>query len=141
MLELIEAAASGALGESVFEECLVLNDKLTNILGDVEKDAKDRMPLTSAASVPVVSEPEIDLNDTMEGMNLKSEESSGENDPFSGMDLLTPTPPESDPFSGDLKPAAVASEGGGKVEEEDDFDAFFKDRTSAPSATGGSKED
>ena len=150
MVDLIEAAATGALGEEVFEECLVVNDKLTNVLGDLEKDAKDRMPLTSAASIPasnndvgVEEEPEvdIDLSGNLDNMNLKSEEGGDSgNDPFSGgTDLLTPTPVENeDPFSildgGDSKPPAV----GAKVEEEDDFDAFFKDRTSAP---GSNKED
>ena len=36
MVELIEAAAQGALSASTFEECLVANDRLTNVLADVE---------------------------------------------------------------------------------------------------------
>ena len=50
MMELIEAAAQGALKPETFEECLVVNDKLTNVLADVEKDPRDRQPLTAAAS-------------------------------------------------------------------------------------------
>ena len=50
MMELIEAAAQGALKPETFEECLVVNDKLTNVLADVEKDPRDRQPLTTAAS-------------------------------------------------------------------------------------------
>ena len=36
MVELIEAAAQGALKASTFEECLLVNDRLTNVLDDVE---------------------------------------------------------------------------------------------------------
>lgn len=145
MVELIEAAATGALAEEIFEECLVVNDKLTNVLADVDKDARDRMPLTPAASSSAAAalpnaagEQEINLETTasrMDNLNIdeskptaavgKTEETS------SSMDLLAPTPPTDDPFSilddGDAKPAA----------EDDDFDSFFKDRTSAH----GGKED
>jgi hypothetical protein len=38
MIDLIEAAAQGALKETTFEECLLMNDKLTNVLADVEVD-------------------------------------------------------------------------------------------------------
>jgi hypothetical protein len=149
MVELIEAAATGALSEEIFEECLVVNDKLTNVLGDVEKEPKDRMPLTPAAVAPSTTtgmgtEPEIDLS--MDNFNIveSSVASGGKSDvdPFSGgVDLLTPTPAaeEDDPFAildrGDGKPAALT---GAKVEEDEDFDAFFKDRTSA---SPGRKED
>jgi len=38
MIDLIEAAAQGALKETTFEECLLMNDVLTNVLADVEND-------------------------------------------------------------------------------------------------------
>jgi hypothetical protein len=137
MLELIESAAGGAVSESVFEECLVVNDLLANVLGDVGKDAKDRMPLSAAASASgAKEEEEIDLS---HGLNELAVDSSSGVDPFASGDLLAPTTPVEDPFSvlsgEESKPAAVV--GGAKVEEDEDFDAFFKDRTSA----SGSKED
>jgi hypothetical protein len=133
MLELIESAATGALSEHVFEECLVVNDRLACILGDVEKDAKDRMPLTLAASAGGArEEEEIDLSD---GLNSLKVDSSKVADPFASGDLLAPTPVE-DPFSVLEESSKPAAEGA-KVEEDEDFDAFFKDRTSV----SGSKED
>lgn len=49
MVELIEAAAQGALKPETFEECLLVNDKLASILSDVDKDPKDRQPVNVTA--------------------------------------------------------------------------------------------
>jgi len=129
MVELIEAAASGAVEEGTFEECLVINDRLTNVLADVEKDPKDRMPWTPAAAAAPKEEeePEIDLK--IDNLNIYSTAKDKSEDPFSGgVDLLAPSPAV-DPFTilegDDTKPAAVSGK------NDDDFDAFFKDRTSA----------
>lgn len=140
MVELIEAAAQGALKPETFEECLVVNDKLTTILSDVDKDPKDRQPIvevaaaaSSSASATTDSD-EIDrVEQGMENMAVGSPvpaaavaggKTTGldDEDPFaSGPDLLNPTPIQSDPF-GTAKSDAV--------DDDDDFDAFFKDRTS-----------
>ena len=50
MIDLIEAAAQGALKETTFEECLLMNDKLTNVLADVEFD--DHGNNTTTSSLP-----------------------------------------------------------------------------------------
>eukprot|EP00956_Cyclotella_meneghiniana_P028038 scaffold64328_cov61-Cyclotella_meneghiniana.AAC.1 len=147
MVELIEAAATGALAEEIFEECLVVNDRLTNVLADVNKDVKDRTTpaATSVAAAPVTSagEQEINLETTnnimLDNLNIedtktsavgKTEETTTSSSP---MDLLAPTPPPADdPFSilddGDVDAKPSSSLG---KEDEDDFDSFFKDRTSA----------
>ena len=152
MVELIEAAATGALAEEIFEECLVVNDRLTNVLADVDKDVKDRTTpaATSAAAATVTSvgEQEINLETTtnnimLDNLNIedtkttpvaavgKTEETTTSSSP---MDLLAPTPPTDDPFSilddgdnVDAKPSSSL----GEEDEDDDFDSFFKDRTSA----------
>ena len=36
MVELVEAAAQGAVSETVFEKCLLVNDRLTTVLADVD---------------------------------------------------------------------------------------------------------
>ena len=36
MVELVEAAAQGAVSEMVFEKCLLVNDRLTTILSDID---------------------------------------------------------------------------------------------------------
>ncbi|KAL7484619.1 hypothetical protein ACHAW6_010255 [Cyclotella cf. meneghiniana] len=155
MVELIEAAASGALAEETFEECLLVNDRLTHVLADLDNDPKDRTPLTSTASAAsAVTEggasamtgidEEIDLG--MDNLNLLGSatavgktsglEDNGKADPFyGGVDLLAPTPIADDVFSildeEDAKPSAAAASGAAILEEDEDFDAFFKDRTSA----------
>ena len=166
MMELIEAAASGAIKEETFEMCLTVNDKLTNILADVEKDPEDRQPLTVAASAAsgssgdgdMVSDNKIDsdmnkLSITSEGADstIKLGKTSG----MSEEDLRKPPPEEIDPFAGGpdlLQPTQTApltmmgtstttdsamapsssSDGQAKTDDnDDDFDAFFKDRTTA----------
>ena len=147
MVELIEAAAQGALKPETFEECLVVNDKLTTILSDVDKDPKDRQPIVEVAASASASAATTDpfaTNDDSDGIDhveqgmenmavgssapaaaaVAGGKTTGldDEDPFaSGPDLLNPTPIQSDPF-GTAKSDAV--------DDDDDFDAFFKDRTS-----------
>ena len=163
MMELIEAAASGAIKEETFEMCLTVNDKLTNILADVEKDPEDRQPLTEVASAAgsssgneMVSDNKImdanKLSITSEGAdnNIKL---GGKTSGMSEEDLRKPPPEEVDPFAGGpdlLQPTQTApltmmgtttaesamapssSDEQVKIDDnDDDFDAFFKDRTTA----------
>ena len=163
MMELIEAAASGAIKEETFEMCLTVNDKLTNILADVEKDPKDRQPLTMAASAggssgsDMVSDNKIDSDMNKLSISSEGADSTIKLGKTSGMneeDLRKPPPEEVDPFAGGpdlLQPTqtapltiigtstatadstmapAVSSDGQAK-DNDDDFDAFFKDRTAA----------
>jgi len=166
MVELIEAAASGAIKEETFEMCLTVNDKLTNILADVEKDPEDRQPLTVAASAggnsgdgDMVSDNKIDSD--MNKLSISSEGADsniklgGKTSGMNEEDLRKPPPEEIDPFAGGpdlLQPTQTApltmmgessttesamapssSDGQAKTDDndDDDFDAFFKDRTTA----------
>jgi len=114
MMELIEAAASGAIKEETFEMCLTVNDKLTNILADVEKDPEDRQPLTVAASASensgsgsdMVSDNKIDSD--MNKLSITSEGADndiklgGKTSGMSEEDLRKPPPEEvleNDPFA------------------------------------------
>eukprot|EP00985_Skeletonema_marinoi_P010763 scaffold5049_cov115-Skeletonema_marinoi.AAC.6 len=153
MVELIEAAAQGALTPETFEECLVVNDKLANILSDVEKDPKDRQPIVPAASAKaVVGSSELDhVEEDMDNLGIgggsttlplaavaggKTTGLDDAEDPFSGgPDLLSPTPLSSDLFSTTTTSAAASA--APKSNDDDDFDAFFRDRTSA----GGGKQE
>eukprot|EP00986_Skeletonema_menzelii_P021116 scaffold33253_cov160-Skeletonema_menzelii.AAC.2 len=145
MVELIEAAAQGALKPETFEECLLVNDKLANILSDVDKDPKDRQPLVPAASAGgSLGHVDEDMDKLAIGGSSvaaplaavaggKTTGLDDAEDPFSGgVDLLSPTPLplSSDPFSTTSAGAAP------KSDDDDDFDAFFRDRTSA-----GGKQD
>ena len=162
MMELIEAAASGAIKEETFEMCLTVNDKLTNILADVEKDPEDRQPLTVAASAggssgsDMVSDNKIDSD--MNKLSISSEGADsniklgGKTSGMNEEDLRKPPPEQNDPFAGGpdlLQPTqtapltmmgtsttaestmAPASSDGQAKDNDDDFDAFFKDRTTA----------
>jgi hypothetical protein len=121
MVELIEAAAQGALSPETFEECFVVNDKLTNALADADKDPKDRRPLTTAAvggggassdssSGTAIMQNNADgIGEGMKQLQLLSVAGGGKTtglldseetkmpeseDPFAGgLDLLAPTPP------------------------------------------------
>lgn len=154
MVELIEAAAQGALAPETFEECLMVNDKLANILSDVDKDPKDRQPIVPAASAAVgaaagdfeVDHVEEDLDKLAIGGSASPSLAAAVGgkttglddvveDPFSGgVDLLSPMPLASDPFS---NPSTAAAAAAPTTNDDDDFDAFFRDRTSA----GGGKQD
>ncbi|KAL9180416.1 hypothetical protein ACHAXT_008386 [Thalassiosira profunda] len=151
MVELISAASTGALKPETFEECLQVNDKLTNVLADVEKDPKDRQPLTPAASASTgggstegatgdidqgMKEIKVCEEDLLGGKTtgMDNDKTPSVADPFGGTDLLAPTPP------GDAFKIGESTEGStGAAPEatdaksnDDDFDAVFKDRTSAP---------
>ena len=190
MVELIEAAASGALKPEVsivgdlslwflvvhircivhfkltfidspflqtFEECLTVNDKLTNILADVEKDPKDRQPLTQAASAATsTSGDNVDIEEDMNKLSVTGTEDNNafvaggkttgldsvdllggktaeNNDPFaSGPDLLAPTSTTTDPFKISDSMGSSDEVQAKAADNDDDFDAFFRDRTAAP---------
>eukprot|EP00584_Thalassiosira_punctigera_P009985 CAMPEP_0172535650 /NCGR_PEP_ID=MMETSP1067-20121228/7562_1 /TAXON_ID=265564 ORGANISM="Thalassiosira punctigera, Strain Tpunct2005C2" /NCGR_SAMPLE_ID=MMETSP1067 /ASSEMBLY_ACC=CAM_ASM_000444 /LENGTH=235 /DNA_ID=CAMNT_0013320591 /DNA_START=44 /DNA_END=751 /DNA_ORIENTATION=+ len=161
VVELIEAAAQGALGAEAFERCLVANDRLTNVLADVEKDPRDRRPLTPAATAASSAESTTgghqgaDIGQGMKKLSVAGGDSDvklggkttgleegaskpAAADPFAGgPDLLAPTPPvASDQFKiSDSMGSAGSAEAAAKTataDNDDDFDAFFRDRTSGP---------
>lgn len=163
MVELIEAAAQGALGEGAFERCLQVNDRLTNVLADVDKPPSERQPLTAAASAGASGGgSDSALVAEMENASIGTAATTGGGgggktsgmtdedgaalkpasvvDPFAaGPDLLAPSPP-SNPFAnsdggaGDLISGGTPAAKAGDTD--DDFDAFFRDRT----GTGGGEE-
>lgn len=116
VVELVEAAAQGALGETVLVECLAINDRLTTLL--TKTDAKlpeipENTPSVAAAIAPA---------------------SSGTTAPAENDDLLfnvdadpTPPPPanakttgEEDPFGNQI----LTSQS-----KDADFDDFFNERS------------
>ncbi|EJK68777.1 hypothetical protein THAOC_10014 [Thalassiosira oceanica] len=154
MVELIEAAAGGSLGEKTFEECLVVNDRLTAVLADVEKDPGERS-VDREEGDGAADDAEAGMkNLSVDGgatAGRKPEpaaavgKTAGLDDPFGGGELLAPTAAAGDPFavSDSIGSGGGASESGvggtgaavaGKPPppDDDDFDSFFKERTSAP---------
>ena len=137
-----------------------MNDKLTTILADVEKDPKDRQPLTQAASAATTTDTAAsgDNVDIEEDMNKLSMTGAGDNallaggkttgldsvdllggktaennDPFAtGPDLLAPTSTTDDPFKISDSMGSTDDGQAKAADNDDDFDAFFRDRTAAP---------
>jgi len=135
MIELVEAAAQGALSEQTLMQCLEVNDRLTKVLGDVDgaswiEDAAqtssaddDHLAAAAAASPPFPAGevPPAPMSDSL----LSSSYSVG--------------------VGGSSGTAAAAAGGGGEEsagsiptiqqsKSEDEFDSFFNERA----ASGGS---
>ena len=156
MVELIEAAAGGSLGEGTFEECLVVNDRLTAVLADVEKDPGERSVdrEEEAADGAEAAMEKLSVGDGALPAGRKPEppapvgKTAGLDDPFGGgTTLLAPTAAAGDPFA--MSDPFGSGGGGGASElggggtgaavagkppppDDDDFDSFFKERTNAP---------
>jgi hypothetical protein len=145
MVELVEAAAQGAVTDMVLMKALEVNDRLTKQLADIDTTALTETPAsTTAAAAPVAaSSSRIDANfadaaaDNLDDLLLSDDgdsdlfgdskapavatKSTGEEeeviDPF-GNNVLQPTS-----ASAPVEPASAKSE--------DDFDSFFNDRTTS----------
>lgn len=173
MLELIEIAAQGGgvLRDETFEECLVVNDKLTTILADLDNPPQNNndsggigaAATTSTASTDaaassgggVSSTPiESDAIDVgMQNLSMGCWDGAGrdirhevvggkttgldDSDDLLGIGMddhalsvsaTAPLPPPRTAFSSDSTKEAPAASG----DDNDDFDTFFRDRTSAP---------
>jgi len=132
MVELVEAAAQGALSEQVLMKCLEVNDRLTKQLSDIDTTAmiETAASTTAAAAPPTESLDDLLLDDddssdimlkepaAVGGGGGKSTGEEEEGDPF-GNTVLQPTVMPSSP----QEPVSTKSE--------DDFDSFFNERTAA----------
>jgi hypothetical protein len=136
MIELVEAAAQGAVSDVVLMKALEVNDRLTKQLADIDTVAMTETPAsTTAASAGSTDDVQDNLDDLllsddgdgdMFGDNPKKppaatkstgEDDEEDNDPF-GNNVLQPTS-----ASGAPEPASTKSE--------DEFDSFFNDRTTS----------
>lgn len=101
MVELVEAAAQGALSEHVLMKCLEVNDRLTKTLQDIDTMALTETPAsTTVAAKPPPEDPFADFLD--EDYNQKPPAAE-----------VTGAPPSI-----------------GKTKSEDEFDSFFNERQS-----------
>jgi hypothetical protein len=124
MLELVEAATSGALSERVFEEVLHCNDRLQKLLADVETAALTE----TSASTTVASASGGAIHDQFDDLLLSDDFDVGTSGapttgtPSSGGAGFKSTG-EDDDDEMDSKPPAIA-----KTSSNDEFDAFFATR-------------
>ena len=174
MLELIEIAAQGGgvLRDETFEECLVVNDKLTTILADLDNPPQNNndsggigaaattaTASTDAAassgggvsSTPIESDAidigmqnlsmgcwdgagrDIGRDEVVGGKTTGLDDSEdllgiGMDDHALSVSATAPLPPPPTAFSSDSTKETPAASG----DDNDDFDKFFRDRTSAP---------
>ena len=113
MVELVEAAATGALSEEVFAECLSANDRLQKLLEDVDTATiTETTASTTAASAPASADDTEDMDDLFFGESSSTPVGSGGK---------TTGEEEED----ESKQPAV-----GQSSSNDEFDAFFSERTS-----------
>jgi len=150
MVELVEAAAQGALLEETLMKCLEVNDRLLKVLSDCDGDGSisENSSAVAAASSSTAasgcarakSDLDVDLDDllldsTDEDYKNSTKIGAGKydgpgkfEDPFGGKtDLLVPTPMKSDSSDFTIDDQEVA---GKKDAGDDDFDAFLRERTS-----------
>eukprot|EP00339_Tiarina_fusa_P023506 CAMPEP_0117034094 /NCGR_PEP_ID=MMETSP0472-20121206/24306_1 /TAXON_ID=693140 ORGANISM="Tiarina fusus, Strain LIS" /NCGR_SAMPLE_ID=MMETSP0472 /ASSEMBLY_ACC=CAM_ASM_000603 /LENGTH=172 /DNA_ID=CAMNT_0004743183 /DNA_START=186 /DNA_END=704 /DNA_ORIENTATION=- len=106
MVELVEAAASGALSEDIFAECLAVNDRLQKQLADIETAA---LTETSASTTAASAAP-ASVEQQFEDLLLDDE-----NPPPAGPPVGKSTGEE------DSKQSAVTTQ--------DEFDDFLAERT------------
>lgn len=128
MVELVEAAASGALSEEVFAECLAANDRLQKQLADVETSAltETSASTTAASAPPSTTGSSSSVQEQFEDLLL----STGNED--TGTDTAVPAAPpaavggakSTGEEEDDWKQPAVQPSGSG-----DEFDSFFTERT------------
>jgi hypothetical protein len=112
MVELVQAAAIGALSEHVLMQCLEVNDRLTRTLADIDTVALTETPAsTTAASVPP-KDPYEDL--------LFADDSTNNDEPEIAVGVKS-TGESSELFDDDAVPTFTKSE--------DAFDSFFNERT------------
>jgi hypothetical protein len=128
MVELVEAAAQGALNGNVLETCLQVNDRLLKQLTEI-----DTLVLTeSAASTTAAAAPPTkEINDLW-----LSESHDNDNDDDDDDDVFAKKPPAATKSTGeeddpaDIFGSAKPSETTEGVEEKDSFDDFFEERQS-----------
>ena len=109
MVELVEAAAQGALQEEALMKALAVNDRLTKLLTDIDTVALTETPASTTAAAAASTNTQEDL--------LFAEEDTA---PTKSQDIFKS---EGGP---DAKAPAVKSSG-----SDDDFDSFFNERTSS----------
>lgn len=135
MIELVEAAASGALSEATFEEVLICNDRLQKQLSDIETAAlTESTATTTAASAAPTNDLTAQFDDLLLGpmddpssasfsaAPMVGMKSTGEDYTNAGVDIAAG---EDDDDDDEKKPPAVE-----KSSSNDEFDNFFAERQS-----------
>lgn len=129
MVELVEAAAQGALSEDVLCQCLDVNDQLVKQLADIDTYSFTETPASTTAAHAPQSSVEDDMDDLFLDDNkvdpLPTEPSKGKSTGDDGDDLLG----MSAPSVKDETIQAVFLKGPDAAQVKDDFDDFLADRS------------
>jgi hypothetical protein len=130
MVELVEAAAQGAVSDSVLMKALEVNDRLTKQLADIDTIALTETPAsTTAAAAATPSTDAEAAADHLDDLLLSDDTNS---DLFGDDDSKLPAATKS---TGEEEDDNVPFAGAGTVapatKSEDEFDSFFNDRTTS----------
>jgi hypothetical protein len=142
MVELVEAAAQGALSEDVLCQCLSVNDRLLKQLTDIDTYSFTETP----ASTTAATFPQHNQDDDVEDLFLENNQADSfaldskataakanatdASDPF-GNDLLGLSILPTENTVEDGKMHATNSNAAGATKIEDDFDDFLSGRTNS----------
>lgn len=138
MIELVEAAAQGALSGSVLEQCLSVNDRLLKQLKEIDSivlSEKEAATAVASAAPPVDDMAAFTLDDLEDDddinkkMPVAGAKSTGEEDLFGDDDskpAASPTTNSASAADADLSDVAA----------KDSFDDFFAERTAAQPKEG-----
>jgi hypothetical protein len=141
MVELVEAAAQGAVSDVVLMKALEVNDKLTKTLADIDTAAMTETPAsTTAASASNSEEDEFAIQDDLDDLLLTTDDNDGDN--MFGDDSKKPAAAtkstgeednegDNDPFGNTvLQPTSASGAPAlASTKSEEEFDDFFNDRT------------
>lgn len=132
MVELVEAAAQGALSENALMKCLEVNDRLTKQLEDVD-DTDDLKPAASEAtssSANDIVDPSAVLTESAFPAAPMTDSYTTQGSVASSVFRTSQTSTEGAAAAAtaaeDSKPPAVA-----KTKSEEEFDSFFNERTTS----------
>jgi hypothetical protein len=128
MVELVEAAAQGALSEPVLMQCLEINDRLTKQLADIDTVALTETPASTTTASAVAGGNFLN-DDGLEGLLFDDNSSDALPAPqrVAGGKSMGDNDDDNDDFFGKAVPPST--DGGGK--SDDDFDSFLNERSAA----------
>ena len=142
MVELVEAAAQGAVSDTVLMKALEVNDRLTKQLADIDTVALTETPASTTAASASGSSDDADeyaIDDNLDDL-LLSDNADGDN--MFGDDSKKPAAAtkstgeedeDNDPFGNTVSQPASASGAPAvaSTKSEEEFDDFFNDRTTS----------
>jgi hypothetical protein len=131
MVELVEAAAQGALGEEAFASALEINDQLQKLLADVETQAltETTASTTAAAAATANTNNSSAVEEAFDDLLLDDEPVDHKANLTAGTKTTGEDDDEEDAKKPAVAPAPAAAPTVEPTKSDDEFDDFFATRT------------